>query len=410
MKFLIWIPGWLFLVMLLSTSCKENTLEQSFVTEKADTIILKEPEIKFGINLDSFEVSNGVVRRNQNLASIFSELNVPYETLQKIIDSADNIFDFRKVKRGNSYFVFHEPDSAKLARYFVYIDDPVHYFVFDLGDSARVYMRTKKINSEFKTVSGVIEYSLWQTILDEGLNPELTNQLSEIYAWTIDFFGLQKGDSFKLIYEEQFVDSSSIGVSRIMAAWFSHAGEEFYAIPFRQNGKEDFFDEEGNSLRKAFLKAPLRFSRISSKFSHSRMHPILKIRRPHHGIDYAAPVGTPVHAIGDGKITVAQYKGQAGRLVKIRHNSTYTTAYMHLSRYGSGIKTGRYVKQGDIVGYVGSSGLSTGPHLDFRFYKNGTPIDPLKVKAPPVEPVNPENMETFNRVASAMIQLLATVE
>jgi len=400
----------LILALLWSTSCKENSFEQSSALEKSDTLVLNEPVTIYGIALDSFEISNGVVRRNQNLASIFSDLNISYETIQKIIDSADNIFDFRKVKRGNSYFVFHEPDSLKLARYFVYVDDPVHYFVFDLGDSARVYQKTKEINSEFKTVSGVIEYSLWQTILDEGLNPELTNQLSEIYAWSIDFFGLQKGDSFKLIYEEQFVDSSSIGVSRIMAAWFSHAGEEFYAIPFRQNGKEDYFDEEGNSLRKAFLKAPLRFSRISSKFSHSRMHPILKIRRPHHGIDYAAPVGTPVHAIGDGKIIEAQYKGQAGRLVKIRHNSTYTTAYLHLSRYGQGIKTGKYVKQGDVIGYVGSSGLSTGPHLDFRFYKNGTPIDPLKVEAPPVEPIIPENMETFKKVASAMIQLLDTVE
>lgn len=409
-KPLIWLQCGLILALLWTSSCIEKSVEQAPAPEKADTILLEEPETIYGIALDSFEISNGVVRRNQNLASIFSDLNVPYETLQKIIDSADNIFDFRKVKRGNPYFVFYEPDSSKLARYFVYIDDPVHYFVFDLGDSARVYQKTKKINSEFKTVSGVIEYSLWQTILDEGLNPELTNQLSEIYAWSIDFFGLQKGDSFKLIYEEQFVDSSSIGVSRIMAAWFSHSGEEFYAIPFRQNGKEDYFDEEGNSLRKAFLKAPLRFSRISSKFSHSRMHPILKIRRPHHGIDYAAPVGTPVHAIGDGKIIEAKYKGQAGRLVKIRHNSTYTTAYLHLSRYGSGIKAGKYVKQGDIVGYVGSTGLSTGPHLDFRFYKNGTPIDPLKVKAPPVEPIIPENLETFNKVASAMIQLLDTVE
>ena len=407
---MIWLQCCIILALFWTSSCKEKSVEQFPVPEETDTILLEEPETIYGIALDSFEISNGVVRRNQNLASIFSDLNIPYETVQKIIDSANNIFDFRKVKRGNPYLVFHEPDSAKLARYFVYIDDPVHYFVFDLGDSARVYLKTKKINSEFKTVSGVIEYSLWQTILDEGLNPELTNQLSEIYAWTIDFFGLQKSDSFKLIYEEQFVDSSSIGISRIMAAWFSHAGEEFYAIPFRQNGKEDYFDEEGNSLRKAFLKAPLRFSRISSKFSHSRMHPILKIRRPHHGIDYAAPLGTPVHAIGDGKIIVAQYKGQAGRLVKIRHNSTYTTAYLHLSRYGSGIKTGKYVKQGDIVGYVGSSGLSTGPHLDFRFYKNGTPIDPLKVKAPPVEPIISENMETFNRVASAMIQLLGTVE
>ncbi len=329
---------------------------------------------------------------------------------QRIIDSADNIFDFRKVKKGNSYIVFHQADSAAAARYFVYIDDPVHYFVFDLGDQAKVIRKQKKINSEFKIASGLIEYSLWQTIVDEKLNPDLALQLSEIYAWTIDFFGLQKGDSFRIIYEEQFVDSSSIGISRIMAARFCHAGEVFFAIPFKQNGKEDYFDEEGNNLRKAFLKAPLRFSRISSRFSNNRLHPILKIRRPHHGVDYAAPTGTPVHAIGDGKIIYAKYTGQAGRLVKIRHNSTYTTAYMHLSRFEKGIKTGKYVKQGDIIGYVGTSGLSTGPHLDFRFYKNGAAIDPLKVKAPSVEPIDSSHIETYMKVAGVLMELLETIE
>jgi len=235
-------------------------------------------------------------------------------------------------------------------------------------------------------------------------------QLSEIYAWTIDFFGLQNGDRFKVIYEEQYVDSATLGIDRILAASFYSEGKIYYAIPFKQDGKEDFFDEEGNSLRKAFLKAPLRFSHISSRFSNSRYHPILKIRRPHHGVDYAAPTGTPVHAIGDGKVIAKGYNGQSGNRVKIRHNSIYTTAYSHLSRYGKGIHVGAMVKQGQVIGYVGKTGLATGPHLDFRFYKYGKPVDPLKVKAPSVSPINGQNRSTYNQVSKIMIDLLHTFQ
>ena len=194
------------------------------------------------------------------------------------------------------------------------------------------------------------------------------------------------------------------------AAWFEHAGTEFYAIPLIQDDIESYYDLEGNSLRKAFLKAPLRFSRISSRFSNSRMHPVLRIRRPHHGVDYAAAVGTPVLAIGDGRVTSASYDKSNGRIVRITHNSIYSTAYLHLSRFGTGIKAGKYVKQGDIIGYVGSSGLSTGPHLDFRFYKSGQAVDPLKVDAPPVEPVSEENSEKFRKISSVMKLLLDSIE
>jgi murein DD-endopeptidase MepM/ murein hydrolase activator NlpD len=212
---------------------------------------------------------------------------------------------------------------------------------------------------------------------------------------------------YKVIYEESYVDSVSVGINQILGAWFNHNDTDFWGIPFVQDGTRSFFDDQGNSLRKAFLKAPLRFSRISSGFSHSRYHPVLKIRRPHHGVDYAAPRGTPVHTVGDGRITQVGYqRNGGGNFVKIKHNSVYSTTYMHLQGFGKGIKSGVYVKQGDVIGYVGSTGLSTGPHLDFRFYKNGSPVNPLKVEAPPVEPVHEENEMAYAMIRSVTMGML----
>ena len=198
------------------------------------------------------------------------------------------------------------------------------------------------------------------------------------------------------------------GLGRIHTAYFRHEQKEFYAIPFTQDSVESYYDLDGNSLRRVFLKSPLRYSRISSKYSHSRLHPILKIRRPEYGVDYTAPIGTPVETIGDGKVIKIAYDNSSGRMVKIRHNSIYTTAYLHLSRYNKGIRTGARVKQGDVIGYVGSSGLSTGPHLDFRFYKNNRPVDPLKVEAPPVEPVKEENKQAFDSVKAITVRRLSS--
>ena len=242
-----------------------------------------------------------------------------------------------------------------------------------------------------------------------GLHHDLSGKLSEIFAWTVDFFGLQKGDNFKVIYEERFIDDISLGIDRIYGAQFNRSGRSVTAIPFNQDGKESYFDLDGNSLRKAFLKAPLQFSRISSHFSSARMHPILRIVRAHYGVDYAAPIGTPVHAIGDGRVVSATNEGASGKMVKIQHNSVYATAYLHLSRFGDGIRAGALVKQNDIIGYVGSSGLSTGPHLDFRFYRNGSPVDPLKVDAPSVEPVSEANKPKFEINKEVVLSLLRTI-
>jgi len=408
------LTGILFVLSGMLTGCiatSQDPQPEWALESSNDTVAEPIPEkLLYGIDTELYEIEEGRVRRNDNLGAIFKRLDIPAMQLQSIMDNSKDVFDFRKIKRGNTFMVFRESDSLNTVRFFVYIEDPIHYYVFELGNNPRILPGENNTLSKLLMASGTIEYSLWQTIIDQDLNPNLANELSEIFAWSIDFFGLQKGDAFKVIYEEQYVDTLSIGITRILGAWFYHSGEEFYAIPLKQNGREDYFDQDGNNLRKAFLKAPLSFSRISSGFSHSRMHPILKIRRPHHGIDYAAPLGTPVQAIGDGVVVEASYQGQAGRMVKIKHNSVYTTAYLHLSRYASGIKVGQYVKQGDIIGYVGSTGLSTGPHLDFRFYKNGRAVNPLSVEAPPVEPLLEERKPVFEKVKFVMINLLQTIE
>lgn len=397
------------ILLSISPACRKTTGTHSQLLPTDSITAQKAVHTKYGISYDSLNVFEGTIKRNQNLSEILHAYDISFQTLGRLSNVSRPVFDIRKIRRGNPYTLFYSKNNSKTARYFVYEHTAVEYFVFDLTDSLRVIRKEKEIISEQKTAYGIISTSLWHTINEKNLNPVLVNELSEIFAWSIDFFGLQKGDSFKVIYEEKYIDSVSIGIGKIYAAYFNHMGEDFFAIPFIQNDRESFYDLEGNSLKKAFLKAPLRFSRISSRFSNSRLHPILKIRRPHHGVDYAAPVGTPVHAIGDGKIIKTGYYGDAGRMVKIRHNSVYTTAYLHLSRYGKGIKPGKYVKQGDIIGYVGSSGLSTGPHLDFRFYKQGHSVDPLKVKAPPVEPVSEENREDYEKIKSVISDLLNTV-
>ncbi|HNT93316.1 MAG: peptidoglycan DD-metalloendopeptidase family protein [Bacteroidales bacterium] len=363
----------------------------------------------FGIPVDSYNIVTGRVRRNQFIASILSSHGVEWNDIEKLLRDNRETFDPRRVRSGSNYSVLLSRDTLSKPEYFIYQHDPRVTYVFSLKDTLAIYRYDAEIRRMLRYSSGVITTSLWETAKENNLNPNLSAELSEIYAWTIDFFGLQKGDRFKVIYEEEFIGEESVGIRRVHAAQFEHAGSTIYAIPFIQDSVMSFYDTTGASLRKAFLKAPLRYSRISSRFSGARRHPILKIVRPHHGIDYAAPIGTPVVAIGDGRVTSTTYEGGAGRMVRITHNSVYSTAYLHLSRFGPGIAPGVYVKQGQVIGYVGSTGLSTGPHLDFRFYRNGSAVDPLKVEAPPVNPVAPEAMEEFGKIAEGYISLLSTI-
>jgi murein DD-endopeptidase MepM/ murein hydrolase activator NlpD len=371
-------------------------------------IPFKLPTLTFGIPSDSFNIVKDHVRRNAFLSDILEEYGVTRQEIEKVTSNSKDVFDVKKIRAGNNYTVMTDNDSIARLRYFIYEHDPLEYYIFSFNDSLNITPFHYKARSEIFFASGTIETSLWDAMIGNGMNPELAVDLSEIFAWTVDFFGLQKGDRFKIIYEEKFVGDKSVEIGKIYGAEFISSGIPILAIPLIQDGEESFYDADGNSLRKAFLKAPLRFSRISSRYSSGRMHPILRIVRPHFGVDYAAPVGTPVHSVGDGKVTSVANEGQAGRMVRIRHNSVYSTAYLHLSRYGKGIVPGAVVKQGQIVGYVGTSGLSTGPHLDFRFYKNGYPVDPLKVKAPPVEPVHEDNMARFEKIKTVTLDLLGS--
>jgi len=364
----------------------------------------------YDIPVDHYHTTYGKVKRNQFLADILNPLGVSNQEIYRISLLPDTLIDERKIKPGNEYTFFTLSDSLHqgTSSYFVYEKDPLNYVVVGIDpDSIWARNGIKPIEHRVQSASGTIETSLWESMQNINANPMLAVELSEIFAWTIDFFGVQQGDIYKVIYEESYVDSLSVGIRQILGAWFYHNETDFWAVPFVQDGTRSFFDEEGNSLRKAFLKAPLRFSRISSGFSNSRYHPVLKIRRPHHGVDYAAPRGTPVQTVGDGRVTRVGYqKNGGGNYVTIKHNSVYSTTYMHLHGFGKGIKQGVYVKQGDVIGYVGATGLATGPHLDFRFYKNGSAVNPLKVEAPPVEPVLEENEVAYGMIRSITMGML----
>ena len=372
--------------------------------------IKADPVLKFGFEVDSFSIEEGRIERNQNLSDILTNYGVSMAKIDRLAKNSRDTFDVRKIKAGNKFHVFQSRDTLREAQFFVYENSPFDYVVFNLKDSLHANFGKREVISKLKEGKGVIESSLWNTMYDNNLNPILAIELSDIFAWTIDFFGIQKGDQFRVIYEEQYVDSTSVGIGTIHAVQFDHMGQPNYAFRFFQDERFDYFDENGNSLRKAFLKAPLNFSRISSRYSNNRYHPVLKIRRPHRGVDYAAPRGTPVVSIGDGTVVAKAYqKGGGGNYIRIKHNSVYTTTYMHLHGYAKGMYTGVRVKQGQVIGYVGSTGLASGPHLDFRVNKNGQYVDPLKVKAPPVEPVKEENMNQFIPVKDSLLSNLEKI-
>jgi murein DD-endopeptidase MepM/ murein hydrolase activator NlpD len=397
------------LVFFISCNTTDNKIIEDFIV--SDTTTIKKsnnPVLVYGIPSDSFNLVHGHIKPNGFLSGILLKYGISMSEIDQLVRNSKSVFDVRNIKSGNNYILFCDRDSVSKARYMVYEHDPTTSYILSFNDSLNITPFRKKITSEIRYASGTIETSLWNAMIGGGLHPSLASELSEIFAWTVDFFGLQKGDSFKVIYEELSIEDKSLGAGKIYGAQFNWSGNSITAIPFIQDSTETFFDIEGNSLRKAFLKAPLQFSRISSRFSANRMHPILRIRRAHFGVDYAAPLGTPVVAIGDGRVISATNEGASGRMVRIQHNSVYATAYLHLSRFGQGISGGTFVKQGQIIGYVGSSGLSTGPHLDFRFYKNGSPVDPLKVEAPPVEPVSEVNRERYEKNKFVVLSLLGT--
>jgi len=367
------------------------------------------PTIEYGIVTDSFQVTKGIIKPGQVLGEILYRNHINHTQINKIVKASKGIFDVKRAKAGQPFTVFCTKDSNAIAKCFIYEESATNYIVFDLRDGIQVYRGEKEIEIRMRTASGEITSSLWNAIMDNNMSPALVMELSNIYAWTIDFFRIQKGDKFKVFYEERFVEDEFVGIGRIWAAKFTHQSEKFYAFYFKEEGKNfgDYFDEGSKTLRKAFLRAPLNFSRISSKYSKRRRHPVTGRVKPHLGTDYAAPKGTPILSTANGRIVEARYKRNNGNYVKIRHNNTYTTQYLHMSKIKSGIRRGVNVKQGDVIGYVGSTGLATGPHVCYRFWKNGRQVDPYKEKLPPSEPMKEQSKEPFQLVKDSLIQYLA---
>lgn len=381
--------------------------------ERIDTVSarpLPAATVLYGFEIDSFDIHQGKIKWNQNLANILSQFNIGNEAIYHLARASKDVFDVRKLKAGYPFTIIHEKDEAKTARQFVFEPDATEYVVFNLHDSVYVERVKREVIKEEKTLAAVINSSMYEAIVAAGGSPVLVDKLVDVFAWQVDPFRIQAGDEIRVVYEQERVGDQIVAISNITGAYFKHFGNDYYAIKFDQGGMETYFDEQGNSLRKTFLRAPLNYTRISSRYSPRRFHPVLKRYKAHLGTDYAAPTGTPIRTVGDGVVLEARYHGGNGNYVKIKHNGTYTTQYLHMSKIASGMKPGVKVKQGQTIGYVGSTGLANGPHLCFRFWKNGTQVDALRVDLPPSEPVTLKKRNDFLHAKNVMLNRLDHIE
>ena len=358
-------------------------------------------------SLDSLDFKEGKVRNGQFFSTLLTSLGLSAGEAYNLTQACGEVFDVRTLRVGNTYKAYY---SQRL-EYLVYDRDRTSQIIFQCQPPYEVSIYEKPITVEQRYADVTISNSLWVDMTDAGVSPNLILSLSDIYAWTVDFFGLQKGDRFRVLYDEKMCDGEVISVDTVRYAVFTHNGSDLPAVMYNQkDGGNIYWNEKGESMRKAFLKAPLHYSRISSGFSNARRHPVTRKVQPHHGVDYAAPTGTPVMTIGDGVVTSVKYEGAGGNVVRIKHNSVYSTAYLHLSKYAKGLKAGQRVRQGEVIGYVGSTGRSTGSHLDFRVWKNGSPINPLKMDSPPAEPLNGEHKDAFNSASEKYKAQIDTIQ
>ncbi|ALJ05833.1 peptidase M23 [Pseudalgibacter alginicilyticus] len=384
----------LILLMTISlTACKGKSEDSNFSDEDlAAAEFIEESVYEFGFKLDDFIVKRDTVKNGDSFGLILERNNIGYPKIFHIAEKARDTFDIRKLQIGKPYTLLCAKDSLETPKSFIYQPNVEEYVVINFEDSIHAYTSRKPITYVEKMATGVISNNISQTLEDQGLSPRLAYKMAdEIYAWTIDFRRLQKGDRFKVIYTDKYIDDSIYsGVGKIKAAYFEHNKEPFYAFEFKTDtakGIVDYFNEEAKNLRRAFLKAPVQFSRISSRYNLKRRIAVYGFQlRPHKGTDFAAPIGTPIMATANGTVTKSAYAGGNGNYVKIRHNATYETQYLHMKKRN--VKVGQFVKQGDIIGWVGMTGNTGGPHVCYRFWVNGSQVDPFKQKLPEAKPIS----------------------
>lgn len=401
-------PLWIvFAIVACDSSLQKSTPETVEIIE--DTVVY-EPTLYYGYPIDSFDIVEDKIKWNQTLSSILENYNISNEQIYEIANRSKTVYDVRKLKAGSDYKIIVERDSLHTARQFIFEPDQRSYVVYNFADSIYAEEVKHEVKLIERSIAGEINSSVYETVMDLEAPAALVNKLVDVLAWQVDFFRINKGDKFKVIYEEERVGEEIVGIGKIKGVYFKHYDKEYYGVYFDQGTQADYFDEHGNSLRKTFLRTPLNFTRISSRFSPRRYHPVLKRYKAHLGTDYAAPVGTPIRTVGDGIVIEAKYSKYNGNYVKIKHNANYTTQYLHMNKIRSGIRPGTRVKQGQTIGYVGQTGLANGPHLCFRFWKNGRQVDALKVDLPPSEPVKASELSSFIHQKNVVLHQLKNIQ
>ena len=403
----------LFVTLLFLLSCNSPVENSESVTNSI--IVAPDPVIEYGFDADTFLVIKNEIQSGQSLGKILSDYGVSYSQIDKIARKTQRTeYDVRNLKAGHLYAMFCVLDTAgrENAEIFVYEEDKINYVVYDFRDTLKVYQAKKPVEVKLIKDAGIIEKgsSFFLTGASIGMSDRLCEIISdEIYCWTLDFRNVQPGDRFKVLYEAKYLSGEFVGVGDVKAVYFNHLGTDFYAFPYNDIGFDDYFDQDGKNLRKFFLKTPVKNSRISSRYSKNRFHPVQKRWKSHKGTDYAAARGTPIWATADGVIDAATYTKFNGNYVKVRHNGTYSTQYLHMSKIAKGIRPGVHVKQGQTIGYVGSTGLATGPHVCYRFWKNGVQVDPFKTKLPPSDPISDASRISFESYRDSLIQIMDSI-
>lgn len=404
---LVGISAWYIGSSFLHTPADKKAAE----TDSVETTPAVPEKIVFGIPAGGLNQKEYIVKSGDNVSSILNKHGVPMATIEKLLSAAGDKIDLTRIVAGKKFtFFFDGNEEGKMPLWIVYEPSAMKYVKISTSGNMETEIVEQQLNEQEGTLGAIIHYSLYQSVYDKGKDINLAYKIAEIFKWSIDFFALQKGDKFKVVYDEKVTDSGHVhSTGDIKAAWFRHGGKDYYAIRFAQGDKIGYYDLDGMSMKTRFLQAPLEFTRISSGFSLSRYHPILKRRTPHLGIDYAAPMGTPIVAVADGVVLECAFKGGNGNYVKLKHDDVYSTQYLHMSKFGPGIKKGVSVQQGQVIGYVGSTGLSTGPHLCYRFWKNGKQINPTDEISQATEPLQKEYLDAFNKVRDIMVKQLEAV-
>ena len=363
------------------------------------------PESLYGIVINGYTIEENTIASGQTVGGILGQYGISAVTIDRIDKTAREVFPLSKLRAGNKYSMFvRDNGGVRELDYMVYHKDIIEYVVFDFTQiEPQITMGSRPVTIERARAEAEITSSLWGSIMEQGLPYSLAAEFEDIFQWTVDFFGIQKGDTFAVIYDNKVVDGQSVGIGRVWGAKFVHNNKCYYAIPYKQNNKIEYWEANGESLRKQLLKAPLKYSRISSTFTYKRFHPVHRVYRPHTGVDYAAPAGTEVHSVADGEVIFAGWGGGGGNTIKIKHAGGLQTGYLHLKGFAKGIRVGAKVSQGQLIGYVGSTGTSTGPHLDYRIWKNGTPVDPLHMTQEPAEPISAAHKARFESIRDRVV-------